>query len=345
MIVGANAWTNWTSYECEADFLTPADSWTVEAANPTVAQLASLIPGTVVQVLVDKVPALKGWLERKQIRRTRTGGLLVTLSGRDYAGPLVDCMPPATWSFTSTPLQAVAQAALTELGVASTVDASAEAAQPRARIKAEPGETYWQVLVRYAKKLRLMVWMTPAGVLRIGRPSYTSAPLATLVNGATDATRATTNVLESIYSNDIAGRYSQVTVVGQAAGGGGLWSSAAQATVTGVATDPELSALGLVRPITIDDGDVRSYGEAIDRAKWEISRKKFAGEQLQYVVPGHGPTRGQVWAPDQQVTVQDDLAGVVGVWWIAGRRLTKDRERGTRTTLELRPPNTLLPAV
>lgn len=345
LIVGGQAWANWTRYELEADYETPTDSWSVEVRNPTRAHLETLLLGSAVVLLVDDVPALRGWLEGKEIHRDRAGGLVVTLTGRDLAAPLVDCSPPPLWSLPNMPLAAVAQQALAELGIAATVVPEPEALVPRPLHKAEPGETYWQVIERYCHKLRLLPWMSPLGVLHLGRPDYITPPVATLMHGATLATQGLTNVLEATYSSSLTGRFSQVTVVGQAAGGGSLFASPSMGQVTGVATDPTLLALGLNRPTVVDDGEANTVAEAIDRARWEISQRTYQGEVLHYTVPGHGPVRKVLWSPNQNVVVNDEVAGVTGPWWVSKRRFVRDRSQGTRTTLELHPAGTLLPPV
>lgn len=344
VVVGAFAWQNWASYEIEADYTTPADAWTVEVRNPSAAQIAAVTTGSVVQVLVANRVALKGFLERRSFRRSRGGGTALSLSGRDLAGPLTDCAPPASWTWRNLSLAAVAQKALTELGILATISAAAEAQAPRPIIKTEPGETYWQLIERHARKLRLLPWMSPDGVLHIDRPDYTSAPVATLTLGRVGSLGAETNVLEAAYTEDMTGRFSDVTVVGQLAGTDQVFGAGA-AHLSGTAQDAGVVLKGLYRPTLVDDGELRSSQEATARAQWEVSNRQFHAEVLEYVVPGHGPTTKTLWTPNTQVAVRDEYTGLSGVWWIAGRRLLRDRSAGTRTSLTLRRPNTLLPAV
>lgn len=213
LVVGASAWTNWTSYELDAQFSTPADGWSVAVENPTSSQWQSLQTATTISLLVGDQVALVGWLERKEVKRS-TSGTVVSLSGRDISAPLTDCGPGPTWSAKNTSLLAIASAATAALGVTATVAGVPDANATIAIAKAEAGESWWQILDRYAKKARLMVWMTPDGTLRIGRPDYTSAPVASLVH----ALRGQTTVLDLGYSDDITQRFTQITVVGQAKG-------------------------------------------------------------------------------------------------------------------------------
>lgn len=342
LVVGDQAWANWASYEVSAQFETPADGWKVEARNPSSTQLAELSTTSVVLLLVGSTVLLQGRIDRKELRRTRSG-TIVTLSGRDLAGQLVDCTPPASWAWRNVTLAALTEKALADLGITATVLAHTDAKSALKWAKAEVGETYWQVLQRYARKARLMLWMTPDGVLHLGRPDYTSDPVAKLVLGVSADLRQETNVEESLYVDDASGRYTEITVLGQARGTELLFGSGAH--LKGVATDSDLVARGLVRPLVLDDGDLRSTSEAMQRASWEVSNRRFQGESLEYVVPGHGPARGVPWALNTMVSVRDELASINGVWWLAGYRIMRDAQRGSRSVLSLRPPNLLLPEV
>lgn len=344
LVVGQYAWANWVSYEVAAQFETPADGWRVEARSPRASQISELQLGSVVQLMLGNTPVLRGRLDRVELRRSRSGGTTISLSGRDLAGQLVDCTPPISWAWKNLTLAALAQKALTELGIPATVEAHADAQQPQKYLKAEAGETYWQVLDRYARRARLMVWMTPAGVLRIGRPNYSSEPVAWLVLGATPETAGFTTVQESIYVDDVSQRFSSITVLGQAAGTDSLFGSSV-AHVKGSASDADISALGIYRPLVLDLGNLRSSAEAKRRAEWEISSRRYQGRSLEYVVAGHGPSVQHPWSLDTMVTVRDELAGIREAWWLAGYRMIRDQQQGTRTALSLRPPNSLLPAV
>ncbi len=344
LVAGTSAWRNWTSYEVSSQFETPADGWRVEVRSPSSAQLQQLQLATVVTLMLGSNRALRGRLDRKELRRTRSGGTVVVLSGRDMAAQMVDSTPPSSWSFRNISLSALAVKAMQALGISATVNPHSDALQVLDWVKAEPGETYWQVLERYARKARLMLWMTPRGILHIDRPDYTSTPVASLVNASSDAKREQTNVEEALYSSDITHRFSSVTVLGQSKGSSSLFGSTA-AHIKGEADDDELAELGVVRTLVLDDGDLRSKAEATARAEWEVSHRRYQGQSLEYVVAGHGPTPTSLWRLNTMVNVYDELAEIDGPWWLAGYRLLRDGRAGSRTALTLKPPNSLLPAV
>lgn len=337
VVLGGYAWGNWTSYELESSFTTPADTWSVELANPPAAQLDVLAPGAPVEILVGNEVVLSGQLDQRELRRSR-GGTTLRLSGRDLAAPLVDSMPPQGKAWKRASLTDLAHAALLDVGLADWVEADAAADEQREVLKVEVGETWWNVLERLAKKARLMVWMTPDGTLKLGRPTYTGTPVAELTHGTTG-----TNVLELSHTSDIVSRFSEVTVLGQCAGSDGV-SGTRAAHLKGTAADDGVAALGLVRRLVLDDGEIRSSAEALARAQWEVSSRQYQSERVEALVAGQGPTATTVWKPDTLVTLRDDLWGLTGTWWLEARRLTRSAE-GTRSLLTLRRPDLLLPAV
>ncbi|HND28869.1 MAG TPA: hypothetical protein PLA94_02685 [Myxococcota bacterium] len=326
LVVGGSAWTNWASYEVESDFFTPADSWQVEVRAPSVEQLAQVQPGAKVAVLIDELPALQGYLERRFIRREAAGTLL-TLAGRDLAAPLVDCTPGPSWRFSGMSLEAVAQKALTELGVLARISAGPAAKVARS-IVGELGETYWACLERYAKLAGLFVWMDPDGTLNIGRPDTTGQPVATI------GERVLSAEMETTWN----GRFSEITVLGQATGRSPEWTGTGEAlsgescSFSITARDPEITDH---RPLFLDIGGMDGTGDAKARATHEVNQRAFQASRLAYVIPGHGPKTGSLWAPNQRVHVVDPANNIDAIWWVQSRRLTYNAE-GARTHLTLR---------
>lgn len=337
--IGAWTWTSWTSLELDADYMVPASAWTVTARTPDAVTWSQLAPGLPVVIEAGGDVVLRGTLEAISSRRTKAGGLEVRLSGRDLAAALVDCGPGPSWAFPSTTLAATAQAAMAALGVLGTVEPSAEASTPIS-VRPETGESYWELLNRYAKRARLGLWMSPLGILRIGRPDYLALPVATLVNSR--LVPASNNVLDWAYTRDVTQQRSPVTVVGQA---GDSDFGAPVTSALGLALDADLVTLGLSRPLWLDDGEVGSILSATDRAREEVSRRRLSAERIEATVPGLFAAPATVWTPGQMVAVQDDIHGQTGLWWVRSRAIRMDQQSGTRTTLVLHPPNLYLPAV
>jgi len=342
-VIGAATFPNWTSYDVDADVLTPAAAFTLSVADPSPAQIAAISEGAAITLRVGATTILQGWVDEKVLQSSRGSGDILTLAGRDYTAPLVDCNVPLRWTHRRISLTQLVTLALAELGVAAAVVAHADAATLLDYVHAEPGETFWELLAREAKRLRLLLWSEPDG-LHIGRPAYASAPIGTLHRHVTNPGRQLNNVAAAEITWRTSGRRSRVTVVGQSPSSDTLVGTGAS-RITCSATDADLVAMGLSRPAVVEDAGATSYVKARARAEWEVSRRRGEAWAGRYTVPGHGPADGQVWDIDAVVSVLDDRAGVQGPRWCSARKFSKSRDAGTTTTLTLRELNAILPAV
>lgn len=328
-ILSTSAWANWTSYSVDADVLTPAGAFTLEVAAPTAAQVAAITEGSALTLMVGSTCILAGWIETKSLSSSREGTRL-SIHGRDCAAPLTDCSVPINWRHANISLAQLARLAVAELGLSLAVDADVAAEELIPHVHAEPGESFWELLERHARRRRCLIWSEPRK-LRIGRPDYVSPAVGGLRRQLSGAEN---NVLSAEITWRVANRRSPVTVLGQASDGSGR--------VVGQATDAELLRLGLRRPLIVQDGGVGTTKRAKERAQWEVQRRAGEGWTGTYTVPGHGPGSGRVWEIDSVVDVLDEPAGVRGPKWIAARRLQRSRN-GTTTTLTLRDLGAIAP--
>jgi prophage tail gpP-like protein len=329
-IVGGAAWSNWTSYTVETDILTPAAAWSLEVANPTTPQIAAIEEGAAITLQVGTATVLTGWVDQKVFRSDRQGDLM-TLTGRDFSAPLVDCSAPLAWaSLRNVSLRVLATRCLAAVGAvaALVVDPAGEELLPRVHV--DPGDTFWELLERHARDLRLMLWTSP--------------PVGTLHRHVPGPLSASNNVVSAELAWKVSGRRSPVTVVGQSAGGDDLFGEGAS-KLYGKATDAGLLAKGLTRPLVVQVATASSTRKAKARARWEVEQRQGDAWVGTYTVPGHGPTTASVWDVDAIVNVLDDRAGILGPRWIAARRLEKSRQAGTQTVLTLRDLNAILPPV
>lgn len=326
----------------DLDVLTPAAGWSLSAANPTPAQIEAITEGSPILLQVGGADVLVGWIDQKRLSSSRSGTIL-SLSGRDHVAPLVDCSVPMTWSLKNITLYLLATQILAHLGIPAIVFGPNDIDEPIPRVHPEPGESFWDLLVRYARERRLLVWAQP-GQLHISRPNYVTPPVGALCRRVPGPLAAANNVLSADHTWKVSQRRSPVTVVGQGAGGDALFGAAA-GRVVGTATDPVLTALGLARPLVVQEGTIRTNARALARARWEVEKRAGDGWIGSYTIPGHGPTSASIWGLDEIVTVLDEVAGISGPRWVAAVRFTRSRSSGTTTTLTLRDLHALLPPV
>lgn len=336
VVVGGTVYTNWTSWSVDRNLLEPADAWTLTVADPTPAQLGAVTEGEVVTLRARDQVLVRGYVDQRVFAGGREGDQL-TISGRSLAAPLVDCGPLPSWSWKGVTLARLAELALTELGVGLSVVAGvAEASEAIAWVKPEPGETFWALLGRFAKRARLMIWDEPERLV-LSRPTYGGASVGEL-RWWPDQPR--TNVLRGEVTWKVSVRRNPIVVIGQRRGSDSLFGG--DATLVNGVADPVLGALGLNRPIVLTDSGLESNAAAQRRATTELSRR--AGEALMasYTVPGLGPTPKTLWTPDTLVDVSDRRADLQDQYWIAAVHMEGGRD-GARSTLSLRELGAILP--
>jgi prophage tail gpP-like protein len=81
---------NWDNYSINSDFLTPTDGWTIGLGGDSYwTDIVELLqPDTKVQIWVDGVRVLTGFVDIVRTRSDVEGGVRVEIQGRDVLRPL-----------------------------------------------------------------------------------------------------------------------------------------------------------------------------------------------------------------------------------------------------------------
>lgn len=342
LVISGQAHTRWSNYRIDSDLQTPADAWEMslwatrgegedvqrplrllpEQVRPS-ADVRLMVGGDV--VLVGRIDSVDSTIDKNQHG--------VQITGRDLAAQLVDCGVPLL-SLQMATLEQIIKQAAGPLGI-TQVEYRAKLAEPRRKVHSEPGQTVWDWLQVACEAQHVWPWMTPAGVLVIGEPDYTTPPVASLVLRLDGRGN---NVKSLTYHRSMHSRFTHVTVLGQAAGGGGDGVHRLSAT----AKDAELIAQnpGLYRPRVVLDGNAESQALAQARAEKLVADGVLQGERVSVTLRGHraaqtdgGP--GKLWEPGQRVHVLSEPDGIDQVMFVMKRTFTRDRSAGTQTQLEL----------
>lgn len=333
LLIGGMAHADWESYDVDSDLLTPADAWRV-----TLGVTASPLPASVTEgapfelrvggetVMVGRVDAIDHVTEKR--------GQRYTLTGRDGAAVLVDCSAPVFVAKLVT-LDEVIAKIVRPLGIIKhKVRAGADkAARLREKINIEPGDTAWQALSNAAEANGLWPWFDPDGTLVVGGPDYDAEPVATLVlrrNGRGN------NVMRLEKRVSIAGRYSEVTVLGQCHG---TATEEGKNAIKGTARDEGVT---WYRPRIVIDHEAETTAIATDRARKLLADSRLKGFTLLAAVAGHRirapgqPTDGTLWQPGQRVRVVSEPHAIDGTYFLMGRRFAGGRNESSATLLVLK---------
>ncbi|MFA5121883.1 hypothetical protein [Zavarzinia sp.] len=330
------------SVDLDNDLFVPADAGVVQGpANQGGVPIpwAALRLANIASATLGGAPLFTGQAIGKS-KNKKSGQLTVDLASR--VKTLVDCPSPAGFSAPAGTLAGFAQMLCAPL----LVPVVAVGAMPRLEaIGATKTEPVWSVLQRLAHENGNWVWSDPAGVVHIEplAPYYAAPPVDLLISLPSGPSASANNVIDYTLRDDAGDRYSQYTVIGHGAtrclGAGDipLLSYPIIATVP----DPELTARGVYRPLTIEDGSIRNQAQALTRATREMLLRRVRGLKIEVDVMGWTTTAGVPWQTTQMVLISFPEDGIAGSYMIAGRRLTLDKQNGRRTRLTLIEPGAL----
>ena len=186
---------------------------------------------------------------------------------------------------------------------------------------------------------------------------YTAEPVADLIlmfDGVNN------NVIDLRIDQDISKQYSQVTVLGQSAGGSsggaghivdatsgesssGQWQqtkgqNALQASVQ----DERLLSLSINRPLAVVDSNC-SQAEALRKAKKLLADGQMESLTITATVRGHRTDSGLLWNPGQRVNLVSEPDWINGTFFMTAREFIGGENSGQITELTLKPDKTWLP--
>jgi prophage tail gpP-like protein len=443
VVVNGVELSRWIAYRIDSDLLTPADGFHLQVDVPTNdidAVRDKVAPGAEVEVYIERwrpngmrrALQMSGWIDRRSMKVTREGGLVLSVEGRDKAGVLCDSsIDPElrvevdrlvgreiqlgvsdddtvtiveTRTREGAPFIDVVRAAVAPWGIQVITDdatlrsvltgermsrARTEVLRREARAEGVPptlytrqrrdqareagipldeflgvqadsgarfasgmapsdierikvpearprvGETVWDFLDRHAKRLGLMMWMTPDARLVIGSPDYGQEPLYRLIRRVRPRADDPNTIVEGGLEESIAQRHSSVTVYGRGNG-----NKETRTRWQAITVDPDWT-FGFLRPLAVKDQGARSDEAVAARGERELSLGKEDGFVLEYTVDGHGQ-RDALWAQGTIAYVDDERLGVRGNYYVTRRTFEMSRGGGTTTSVRLVPRHSIV---
>lgn len=320
---------DWTRYQVDSDLITPADAWRVEMGIPADRVPGYVRPWADVELLLGSDVVLTGRIDRIE-RTVAKGEHTLSLSGRDMAAVLVDCSAPLTTRREVELADAVALL-VAPLGLSRT---RVEAQGRKKKVEVEPGMTAWDALKRLCEANGCWAWCEPDGTLVVGGPDYAAPPVAELVLRAGGKEG---NVKRLSVIDDVSGRHSEVSVLGQTFG---TEAQDGQHNLQAVERDNGVHGY---RPLILHDSDVDSQEEATRRARKAIADSRLEGFTVTAEVRGHRAGGGEPWRPGQRVRLVSEPHGLDATYYLMKRTFLGGRDRGTITELTLKEDGVWLP--
>ncbi|QAZ67028.1 phage baseplate assembly protein [Solidesulfovibrio carbinolicus] len=321
---------DWTTYRIDSHLITPADAWQVTLGIPADALPDTVKPWAAVDVCLGQDVVLTGRIDRIE-REVAKGTNALAISGRDGAAVMVDCSAPIFTRRKAT-LTEVVDLAVRPLGVSQV---RVEATGAKEKVEIEPGMTAWDALAQACEANGCWAWFEPDGTLVVGGPDYTAAPVATLVMRQSGQGN---NVLSLAVTEDVSGRYSEVTVLGQAHG---TETTDGQHNIKHQETDADVPGY---RPLILVAGDCDGAAEAKRRAQKTLMDSRLEGFTITARVRGHRVSEsGKPWTPGQRIQVVSEPHGLDATYFLMARTFLGGRDKGSITELTLKEDGVWLP--
>lgn len=321
--IGGVTHAEWLNYDIDSDLLTPADAWRFKLGGGT--PLPEVIqPGADCVIRIGQETVMVGVVD-EVVEQIDKRGHSVSLSGRDMAGQMLDCSAPV-FNELQVSLSRIVKAICDPLKITSwRIDAADT--QTRHKVSTTPGQTAWEVVQNAAEANGLWPWFDPAGTLILGRPDVPKEASATLIMSRDNPDK--NNVLNASLTRSLQDVYSEVRVLGQAAGAEGV---RAMHGVWGkvTAANPPRNRLKISTDYESDNPKI-----AQARAKKELADGLLKSRCVACTVRGHRTDTGLLWTPGMRVSLKLDALGINGVWLLMSRKLLGGRDSGTLTELTL----------
>lgn len=330
LFVGGKVHDDWSSYAIDSDLLTPADAWHTSLVLREGDLPDAVVPGAIIEVRLGEDLILSGRIDDIEDEISK-GGVVFDITGRDPAAALLDCSSPI-FTAQMVSLADIVTKVVRPFGI-EKIRIDADSTRLREKINVEPGDTAWETLVNAAEANGLWPWFEPDGTLVVGGPDYEAEPVATLVLRRSGKGN---NVISLRRKRSIAGRYSEVTVLGQKRGTGTEEGKHALK-----ATEKDIGVTWY-RPRIVVDYEAESEAVCRSRARKLLADSRLKGFTLQATVDGHRivapgtKADGQVWRPGQRVRVISERQNIDAVFFLMGRKFTGGRNQGKRTILVLK---------
>lgn len=245
----------------------------------------------------------------------------VRVAGRDATGDLVDCsaVHAPSGEFTNATALAIAQALAQPFGI--PVSTEADIGGPFATFRIQEGETVYEAINRACRCRALLAVSNGRGGLVLTRGRA----------GGQRGTIAAGGVLGAEASYDLTGRFSEITVKGQASLDDVFGAGEATAA-TAVVRD---AGVGRHRPLIVIADDMAAGQTLASRGRWEADTREGQSRRATLTLLGWRDQAGRLWQPNTIVRVLDPWLGLRGDMLIASVTLGKSESEGTTSRLSL----------
>lgn len=276
--------------------------------------------GASCRVEIDDETVLTGWVDNP-IPAFDQNSNVVTVTGRDATGDLVDCSAEVK-EYLNQKLEAVARDMCAPFGIKVVV--ATDTGAVFGRVAVNTGDTVQTCIERMCRQRGVLPWSDGLGNLIIGRGTV-GKPVAELKRGV--------NVKSATAPNNFAGRFSEIIVRGTRETPDSA-DPTAGSQEQGVARD---AAVKRHRPKIIVPETQGAIINLNERAAHEQRVAQGKSRSVSATVYGWRHDGG-LWRPGQTVAFSDTRLRISGNWLVGNVAFVKNDDDGTVTKLNLYPP-------
>lgn len=369
---------NVSEWEIDTEYLTSADGFSFTIFDQDVAKLRGLDLSPV-ELLLGEAQQVLG---RIDVTRIGGAGTAVECMGRDYLADLVECnVDPALRVTEGMQLADAIRDATAPLGIKIVNDEAdgdirmmrvgkpvkkgkprKHAAKKQGDYKPEPGQGVFDFVNKLVARngCTIQPWRARDGIT-LSAPRYDSDPVYALRRTTDAAAASVNNLKEAVAVRDFT-RFPTYAISQcyEAKRGEQAVNAAALFDVAGRYEDlfnghayTKLRRIPgkvhdtldgkLYRLLVVRDEKARTIEQATHALLRAIAERLKDTLCYQATVRGHrDPETGAIWSVDTMCRVDDDLADVHEVLWVAKRTLSYSRTAGAVTKLELWRPRTFV---
>jgi prophage tail gpP-like protein len=341
----------WKEYSIDSDFLTPTDGWSFSFGTEVewTQVKGLLVPDSKIQITIDGVPQLTGYIDRVRASADDSGGVTIHVEGRDILKQLVKGNIHPDTRIKNRTLQDLVESALKQLygDNAPTLvtdndsnrqiitGAKARHKHKKARkltselqwCQAHANEGAFDFCARNLRRFGLWMWAAADGTVVISSPNY-DQPSSYLISRRRGDTVA--EVQSASWSYDKTNVPSHVIIRGRSS-----QKEFAKKTIGATVKDPTST---VDCPIILLHDQADTNEQAYNYAVQELYRHKQDEIVYECTLTGHRCLHTQlVYNVDTIAHVEDDYLGVSDDFYVARRTFHKSATGGTTTTLKLVP--------
>jgi prophage tail gpP-like protein len=358
----------WNDYNLNSHMLNAADAFSIEITPKPKWRKYFYTGGHDCRVYLDNELQAMGIIDT--IRKSSNGdSISLTLTGRDYAGLMVDDTPPMITYYNRSITQLIEALTVNhnlringivtdnaanryivsgkskKVGKSSPLYRSISTERDWAT-RSKPGERIWDTIQKLAEEIACHVWMSSDGKIVVARPQYAQDPdiygegLYQLTNKAGEVTRSNCHVA---WDPSIADRFSHWNVTGQ-----GMPKASAQGKeLTDHYKKSEDPSPGFFRGAynrlhkenNLSVRSVKDTKMVTRLARTRMEKSIIDSYDMKVTVLGHRPFVGApLYTVDTMINCRFDTWGVNRPHYIIGRTFTNSGD-GEMTELDLIPPD------